>query len=66
LLLIDGQRGQAAAKRSTTFFDGFVGAVVGGRESAVWPMLGVWPMVEATVGGWSDKRLRKNRKSNAT
>ena len=39
------------------FFDGLVGAVVGGFEPAVWPMLGVWPVVEATVGERSAQAL---------
>ena len=39
------------------FFDGFVGAVVGGFEAAVRPMLGGWPVVEATVGERSAQAL---------
>ena len=48
------RRAQAAARN---FFDGFVGAVVGGFEAAVWPMLGVWPVVEAAVGERSAQAL---------
>jgi hypothetical protein len=38
-------------------FDGVVGAVVGGFEATVWPMLGVRPVVKAAVGERSAQAL---------
>src|SRR6202007_1457195 len=43
------------------FFDGFVGAVVGGFEPAVWPMLGVRTVVKAAVGERSAQALMEEQ-----
>jgi len=42
--------------------DGLVGAVVGGFESAVWAMLRVRTVVEATVGKWSAQPFVEEQK----
>ena len=49
--------GSSCGQEMDDFFDGFVGAVVGGFEAAVRPMLGVWLVVEATVGERSAQAL---------
>jgi hypothetical protein len=42
--------------------DGFVGAVVGGFESAVWAILRVRTAVEAAVGKWSAQPFVEEQK----
>ena len=42
--------------------DGFVGAVIGGFESAVWAMLRVRTVVEAAVGKWSAQPFVEEQK----
>jgi hypothetical protein len=42
--------------------DGFVGAVIGGFESAVWAMLRVWSVVEAAVGKGSAQPFVEKQK----
>ena len=42
--------GSGGGQEIDDLFDGFVGAVVGAFEAAVWPMLGVRPVVKAAVG----------------
>ena len=47
----------SGGKRSTIVLDGGVGAVIGGFEFAVGPVLGVWLVVEAAVGEWAAQAL---------
>jgi len=49
--------GSGCRQKIGDLFDGFVGAVVREFEAAVWPMLRVWPVVEAAVGERSAQLL---------
>jgi hypothetical protein len=49
--------GSGCRQKIGDLFDGFVGAVVGEFEAAVWPMLRVWPVVKAAVGERSAQLL---------
>ena len=52
-----GAEGSGCGEEIDDLFDGFVGAVVGEFEAAVWAMLGIWSVVKAAVGEWPHKRL---------
>ena len=41
---------------------GFVSAIIGGFESAVWAMLRVWSVLEAAVGKWSAQPFVEEQK----
>jgi hypothetical protein len=58
--------GSGCRQEIDDFFDGFVGAVIGEFEAAVWPVLRIRPVVKAAVGERSTQALVKNSKSNAT
>ena len=53
LTLISAVRGSGGCQQLDNLIDGFVGAVVGGFELAVWAMFCVGLVVEVTVGEWS-------------
>jgi hypothetical protein len=49
--------GSGCGQEIDDLFDGFVGAVIGEFEAAVWPMLRVGPVVKAAVGEGSAQAL---------
>ena len=53
LTLISAERRSGGCQQFDNLIDGFVGAVVGGFELAVWAMSCVGLVVEVAVGEWS-------------
>ena len=53
--------GSSCGQQLNNVFDCFIGPMVGGFEPAVRPMLGGWPVVEATVGERSAQALMEEQ-----